>query len=191
MNEYNKLDKLIYGKSVLYIPIYSCFDYQTQLLNFKVDGNINRFLSTFINCNQYKDITILEPVNGVDKEWFDNVCLKYLNNCKLVECEYITKSAKVERSIEFSYDIVDFFKNQRVNLNNYDYIICEGQHVFLRLYDLGYSDRLVYWCPVCATNTKNRDFLEPYKEIDKHIFSIAKNTIVASLKVALKLSFPS
>jgi len=180
MTEYNKLSQILKDKSILYIPIYSCFNYQTSLLNFKADGNINRFLSTFMNCDIYKDITILEPIDGVDKDWFNNVCQKYLNNCNLVECPLIKKSAKVERSIEFSFDLVNFFKEMDIDLNSFDYIICEAQHVFLRLYNLGYINKLIYWCPVCATNNKTRDFLEPYKEIDKYIFSISNISIVAS-----------
>ena len=111
MNEYNKLNKLLKNKKILYIPIYSCFNYQTFKLNFKADGNINRFLSTFINCNSYKSITIFEPIDGVDKDWFDDICHTYLNDCKLIECNLIEKSAKVERSIKFSFDIIDFIIN--------------------------------------------------------------------------------
>ena len=176
MSEYNKLSKLLKNKSILYIPIYSCFNYQTGLLNFKADGNINRFLSTFINCNTYKDITILEPIEGIDKDWFNNVCYKYLNNCNLVVCDLIQKSAKVERSLEFA----DNLFNELINLHKFDYIIVEAQHLFLKFYNNGYKDKLIYWCPVCATDDKTRDFLEPYKELDKYIFSISNINIVAS-----------
>lgn len=180
MNEYNKLNKLLKNKKILYIPIYSCFNYQTFKLNFKADGNINRFLSTFINCNSYKSITIFEPIDGVDKDWFDDVCHTYLNDCKLIECNLIEKSAKVERSIKFSFDIIDFIKENNIDLNSFDYIICEAQHLFLRFYNSEFKDKLIYWCPVCATNDKTRDFLEPYKEIEKYIFSISKIVILAS-----------
>ena len=192
MDEYNKLSELIKNKSILYIPIYSCFDYQTGNLNFKADGNINRFLSTFMCCNVYSKLDILTPDKGNDKEWFDNICKTYLRNCTLISCPLIVKSAKVERSIEFSYKIIDFLKTNNIDINSYNYIICEAQHVFLRLYnmvsynlflrsyDIGIQDKLIYWCPVCATDNKTRDFLEPYKEIDKFIFSIANNVIVAS-----------
>lgn len=192
MTEYDKLNKVLEGKSILYIPIYSCFDYQTGNLNFKADGNINRFLSTFYHCNKYKKLDILVPPSGNVKEWFENICKTYLQNCNLISCPLIVKSAKVERSIEFSYKILDFFKTNNIDINSYNYIICEAQHVFLRLYnmvsynlflrsyDIGIQDKLIYWCPVCATDNKSRDFLEPYKEIDKFIFSVAKNVIVAS-----------
>lgn len=180
MTEYDKLNQVLQDKSILYIPIYSCFDYQTGNLNFKADGNINRFLSTFYHCNKYKKLDILVPPYGNDKEWFDNICNNFLQNCNLISCPLIVKSAKVERSIEFSYKIIDFFKNNNIDINSYDYIIGEAQHVFLRLYDIYGVDKLIYWCPVCATNHKTRDFLEPYKEIDKFIFSVAKNVIVAS-----------
>ena len=176
MTEYDKLSNILKDKSILYIPIYSCFNYQTNLLNFKADGNINRFLSTFINCNTYKDITIFEPTNGTNKDWFDNVCYKYLNNCNLVECDLIQKSAKIERSLEFANNLY----NQLKDINKYDYIIIEAQHLFLKFYNNGYKDKLIYWCPVCAIDDKTRDFLEPYKELDKYIFSISNINIVAS-----------
>ena len=180
MTEYDKLNQILKGKKILYIPIYSCFDYKTQLLNFKADGNINRFLSTFINCNSFDSINIIEPIEGIDKDWFDNVCKTNLNHCELIPCDLVVKSAKIERNIKFSFDLINFFDKNNIVLLNYDYIICEAQHVFLRLYDLGLVDRLIYWCPVCATDDKTRDFLEPYKELDKHIFSISRISIVAS-----------
>lgn len=180
MPEYTKLKTLLKNKSILYIPIYSCFNYQTNQLNFKSDGNINRFLSTFYHCNTYKKLDILCPPIGNNKDWFDKVCNDFLKNCNLISCNLIQKSAKIERSIEFSYQLLDFFEINNINIKSYDYIICEAQHVFLRLYNIYGPDKLIYWCPVCATDNKTRDFLEPYKEIDKFIFSIANNVIVAS-----------
>ena len=175
MSEYTKLYNIIKAKKILYIPIYSCFDYITGDLNFKADGNINRFLTTFSFCNGYKSLTILYPPTGNNIEWFKNSCKNILYNVILKPCNYIVKSAKVERSLEFANNVF----NDLENLEEYDYIIVESQHLFLKFYNNGYKN-LIYWCPVCATDNKTRDFLEPFKELDRYIFSIARNVIVAS-----------
>ena len=178
MTEYEKLKEIIKDKNVLYIPIYSCFDYQTQKLNFKADGNINRFLSTFHHCNTYKSLSLLCPVGGNDFEWFLNTIHNFdiLKSISLIYSPYIVKSAKIERSLDFANKV--FY--DETNYDKYDIIIVESQHLFMKFFVNGYKDKLVYWCPVCATNNKTRDFLEPYKELDRFIFSEAKWTIVAS-----------
>ena len=174
-NEYHKLNKLIQNKKILYIPIYSCFNYDTGKLNFKADGNINRFLSTFSHCNSFKYLNILYPPEGNNIDWFENSCKMISDKITLLPCEYIVKSAKIERSLEFA----DKVYNELKCLYRYDYIIVESQHLFLKFYNHEYKN-LIYWCPVCATNNKTRDFLEPFKELDRYIFSIANNIIVAS-----------
>ena len=176
MTGYQNLDNLIKDKKILYIPIYSCFDYKTGKLNFKADGNINRFLTTFFFSSTYKSLTILYPPIGNDIDWFKDTCKNILHDVTLLPCKYIVKSAKIERSLNFANDIFNYLEN----LNEYDYIIIESQHLFLKFFNNGYNDKLIYWCPVCATDDKTRDFLEPFKELDRYIFSIAKNTIVAS-----------
>ena len=174
-NEYNKLNKLIKDKKILYIPIYSCFNYDTGKLNFKADGNINRFLSTFAHCNSFKYLHILYPPEGNNIDWFEDSCKIISDKITLLPCKHIVKSAKIERSLEFANNLY----NDLYCLYEYDYIIVEAQHLFTKLYNNGFKN-LIYWCPVCATNEKTRDFLEPFKELDKYIFSIANNIIVAS-----------
>lgn len=176
MSGYSKLNSLIKNKKILYIPIYSCFDYKTNSLNFKADGNVNRFLTTFFFSGDYKSLTILYPPSGNNIDWFENSCKNMLHDVILEPCQFICKSAKIERSLEFANNVFNSLFN---TLENYDLIIVESQHLFLKLYNNGY-DNLIYWCPVCATNEKTRDFLEPFKELDRYIFSIAKHTIVAS-----------
>ena len=171
---HDKLNSLIENKKILYIPIYSCFDYQTNKLNFKADGNINRFLTTFYYCNKYKSLDIFCPTTGKDFDWFVKSC-ETLKNINLIYLDLIAKSAKIERSLDFANNIFKIFNDW----DKYDYIIVESQHLFLKLYINGYK-KMIYWCPVCATNEKTRDFLEPFRELDKHIFSISEYTIVAS-----------
>jgi len=175
MSEYKKLEDLIKDKKILYIPIYSCFDYKTGELNFKADGNINRFLTTFFFCQSYKSLTILYPPTGNNINWFETTCKNILHDVNLEPCSFIVKSAKIERSLDFANNVFNSLKC----LYEYDFIIVESQHLFLKFYNNGYKN-LIYWCPVCATNEKTRDFLEPFKELDRYIFSIAEHTIVAS-----------
>ena len=175
INEYDKLNKLLNNKKVLYIPIYSCFDYNTKLLNFKSDGNINRFLTTFSNINSYKSLDVLCPIKGNDKEWFYSSFYSITNNSKIIESKYIVESSKVQRNITFAKNILN-----DINIEDYDIVIAEGQYVVLELLDFYKFVDVIYWCPVCATETKSRDFLEPHKSLDKYIFSRVENTIVAS-----------
>ena len=108
MDDYKQLNNIIENKSVLYIPIYSCFSYETGKLNFKADGNINRFISTFYECQSYKSLDIFYPYEGNDIDWFEyccNYCNYLLKNINLIKCNFIKKSAKIERSIDFAYDV--------------------------------------------------------------------------------------
>lgn len=175
VNEYDKLNKLLSNKKVLYIPIYSCFDYNTKLLNFKSDGNINRFLTTFSNINSYKSLDILCPIKGNNKEWFYSSFYSVTKNSKIIESKYIVESSKVQRNINFAKSVLN-----EINIEDYDVVIAEGQYVILELLDFYKFIDVIYWCPVCATETKTRDFLEPNKALDKYIFSRVENTIVAS-----------
>ena len=175
INEYYKLNKLLEDKKVLYIPIYSCFDYNTKLLNFKADGNINRFLTTFSNVNSYKSLDIFAPNKGNDVTWFYSAFYTVTHDSKIINSEYIVESAKVQRNIGFAKNILN-----EVNIEDYDIVIAEGQYVVLELLDFYKFIEVVYWCPVCATENKTRDFLEPNKALDKYIFSRVENTIVAS-----------
>ena len=176
INEYHKLNKLLTNKRVLYIPIYSCFDYNTKVLNFKSDGNVNRFLTTFSNINSYKSIDVLCPENGNDIDWFYKSFYTVTNgNCKIINSKFIVESAKVQRNIDFARNILN-----EVNLEDYDLVIAEGQYVVLELLDFHKLLDVIYWCPVCAIENKTRDFLEPNKALDKYIFSRVEYTIVAS-----------
>ena len=176
INEYNKLNKLLTNKRVLYIPIYSCFDYNTKALNFKSDGNVNRFLTTFSNINSYKSIDVLCPESGNDIDWFYKSFYTVTNgNCKIINSKFIVESAKVQRNIDFARNILN-----EVNLEDYDLVIAEGQYVVLELLDFHKLLDVIYWCPVCAIENKTRDFLEPNKALDKYIFSRVEYTIVAS-----------
>jgi len=176
INEYYKLNILLTNKKVLYIPIYSCFDYNTKKLNFKSDGNVNRFLTTFSNINSYKSIDVLCPESGNDINWFYNSFYSITNcNCKIIPSKYIIESAKVQRDISFARNILN-----EVNLEDYDLVIAEGQYVVLELLDHYKLLDVIYWCPVCAIENKTRDFLEPNKALDKYIFSRVEYTIVAS-----------
>jgi len=178
-DEYIKLSNLIHGKRVLYIPIYSCFDYKTKALNFKADGNVNRMLSTFSHIKSFKHLDIACPLSGNDYEWFSQAVAKIgeMNNTSicLKETSLIVESSKVQRDIGFASKIIDL-----VDGSSYDTIIAEAQFVVLMALDkLSWLD-VIYWCPVCATDEKTRDFLEPHKSIDKYIFSRVKNAIIAS-----------
>ena len=174
INEYDKLNKLLKDKKVLYIPIYSCFDYKTKLLNFKADGNINRFLTTFFNVNSYKSLDIVSPIEGNDYFWFDD-CVSKLDNTKIIYSKEIKESAKVQRNISFAKKILNSLK-----INEYDIVIAEGQYVVLNLLDYYRYVDVIYWCPVCATDKNTRDFLEFNRELDKYIFSRVDYTIFTS-----------
>lgn len=175
IDEYNKLNNCLKDKKILYIPIYSCFDYITKQLNFKSDGNINRFLTTFANLDKYYSIDIVCPENGNNIDWFISSFNKIIKNGKLIKSKYIVESAKVQRNIDFAKNIFN-----DINLSDYDLVIAEGQYVVLELLDNHKNLDVVYWCPVCATDNKTRDFLEPNKSLDKYIFSRVNTTIFAS-----------
>ena len=177
INDYQLFNDIIKDKKVLHIPIYSCFDYQSGLLNFKADGNVNRFLTTWYYVNQYSSLSIFCPQNGNNIDWFCNSIKNELHDINLIFTPFIKKSAKIERSIQFAKDFILYYNNI---FDSVDYIVVESQHLYQQLELQGYYDKLIYWCPVCAIENKTRDFLEPYKEFDRYLINHTKYLIVAS-----------
>ena len=160
-------NKIINDKNILHIPIYSMFDRKTRKLNISCDGNVNRYLTTYYLNNTYKKLNLYIPnknnVTNIDKF---NEYISLLKNVKLYSSSYIKDSALYQREKEFATKIIKNIKNKNV-----DYIIFEGQQLGIKLLNSKIlQSKLIYWCPVCATNTKTRSFLNKDKKINEYIF---------------------
>lgn len=160
-------NEIIKNKTILHIPIYSMFDRKTRKLNMSCDGNVNRYLTTYYLNNTYKKLSLYIPnKNNIINEDKFNEYILLLNNVKLYRTSYIKESALYQREKEFANKIINNIKNKNV-----DYIIFEGQQLGIKLLKTnGLKSKLIYWCPVCATNTKTRSFLNKDKEINEYIF---------------------
>lgn len=171
------LKEIFKGKSLLYIPIVSMQDRNTGEYKLDCDGNVNRFITTFTKNDTYSELTIVLPRKHKKYSNFfienfasqsDKVSLVYMNN--------FGQHAKDQRvSEEICKSII--------NINNteyYDHIIFESQTLGKMLLER-YPEKLIYWCPVCKTDNKTRDFLEGYDGINKLLFEKSKYVIVASV----------
>lgn len=175
MKTYDFLNNTLFkDKSIVYVPIISCINRDTNEYNLAADGNVNRFITTFCKCDSFKKLTIFLPKKHVkDSE------------------KIITEFAD-----EFGADLVwieDFgihAKDQRVNENivdkiyakikelDFDLCLFESQALGLKLAET--KKQLVWWNPVSATETKTREFLIGYEETNAKVISVSDYMIIAS-----------
>lgn len=183
----HELSTLLRDLNVVYIPIYSMFDHQTKLVDLGCDGNVNRWMTNFYKSGQtWNKLTIFGPHRDLAKsdESFIDFKRKLddnFENIEYVESIAFSGGAKKQRSTEFPPALIGEFKDKILSA---DVVIVESQEMFGALYTAktnGYwNGKLIYWCPVCATNKKTRTFLEASRNIDLTCFRTADQVIVAT-----------
>jgi len=181
--DYKKLNEILKGKNVVYIPIISCINRDTDEYDLSADGNVNRFITTFSLCDSYEKLTILLPrkhVKGSEElivEFWKEQNRRH--EVKLIWCDNFGKHAKDQRinmsvvySISHYIDLLDDYKD-------IDLCIFESQKLGLHLSMFSLFD-LIWWNPVSATDTKTRDFLEGYEELNESVLDVINYMLVAS-----------
>ena len=177
--DYRILNNILEGQNVVYVPIISCINRDTDEYDLSADGNVNRFITTFSLCDSYKKLTILLPAKHV--EGSERIIEEFAKdkNVTIIWCDDFGKHAKDQRV----NDIVVNAIRQKIDLlENYDeldYCIFESQKLGLQLAKYCPFD-LIWWNPVSATDIKSRDFLEGYEFINDELMRISNWVLLAS-----------
>lgn len=173
--------ELVYNKRVVYVPIYSMFDHSTKKINLTCDGNVNRWMTNFFKAN-YKSLEVYVPERSICKNFdlFLEKLSKFPLGVKFYESKAIRKSAGFQRSGEFADE---FLKDLKLtDSNDQLLVIVEGQGLAKKLVSMsGFGGKIVFWCPVCQTNHKKRDFMKPEaKALNEMLFDKTDFTILAA-----------
>lgn len=169
---------LVKDKNILYIPIVSCINRDTQEYNLSSDGNVNRFITTFSYANGFKNLTIFLPSKHiVGSECFINKFCELNNNVKIKYSDNFGIHAGEQRNNDYITDSILNELNEYIN--NDTIIIFESQLLGLKI-SKKYNNNLIFWNPVSETNDKTRDFLCGYKEINDNCLNFSDYMIVAS-----------
>lgn len=179
MKGYSFLNKLFKDKDILYIPIISCINRDTNEYNLSADGNVNRFITTFSICNSYKSLTIALPskhIKGSEKIIQD---FAIDNNVNIIWCNNFGIHAGEQRNDDtvvkdIFYDVANI---------KCDICIFESQKLGISLMlgkESSNSIIHIFWNPVSKTDTKTRIFLEGYDEINSKIIDMVNYMIIAS-----------
>ena len=175
------LKELMQDKVVSHIPIYSMFDHATKMMNLNCDGNINRWLTRFYKSRNWKHLDVYGPKKEISLNYsLLKEKLAYFENFDYIEVGAIRTNAGHQRSKQFVEELANEIDIER--LLSSDVIICEGQEIILRLLDerkkRNLNFKLIYWCPLCNTNYKQKEFLVKDKPVNEFIFREVDYTII-------------
>lgn len=176
MKSYDFLKELFRGKAIVYVPIISCIDRDTNEYNLAADGNVNRFITTFSLCDTFKSLTIALPKKHI--EGSEKLIQEFISDCNDARIVWIEDFGKHAKDQRMNYDIVDSIY-QGIKDLDCDLYLFESQLLGLELNRYA-GKQLVWWNPVSATDTKTRIFLKGYGTLNEIVMDISDYTIVAS-----------
>lgn len=177
-NTFNKEKEMIEikDKDILYVPIISSINRDTNLYRLDVDGNVVRFVTFFSHHNDFRSLTILLPEANDGHYEIINNFVKNNPNVNIVWKDCFGKHAGEQRR---DNDVIDML-NIYITFNAYrfDKIFFESQGLGMKLIDNYKPEKLVYWCPVCKIDDQHtRDFLEGYDDKNLKLFKYCGTTI--------------
>lgn len=172
MRTLKDLAKILDGKDVLYVPIVSCIDRDTNEYNLAADGNVNRFITTFSKCNTYKSLTIVLP--SKHKKDSENIIESFVsdNKASIVWVDNFGIHAKDQR---LNDDVIEAIYNSVID-KSFDVSIVESQRLALRM---DYETN-IWWNVVSETDKKTRDFLQGYTELNDEVIRYVDYMIISS-----------
>ena len=160
------------GKNILYVPIVSSINRQTNKYNLDSDGNVVRFITFFEHHNEYHHLTVILPSNNESHHIVDSWAND--NDIDIVWSENFGKHAGEQRS---DPEVVHFMElelrtliEEQSSKDQFDIIIFESQYLGESIVSEYWFEKLekVFWCPVCKIdNEHTRNFLEGYDELNK------------------------
>lgn len=170
------MKELFRDKAIVYVPIVSCIDRDTNEYNLAADGNVNRFITTLSLCDTFKSLTIALPKKHIKES--ENMIQEFISDCNDARIVWIEDFGKHAKDQRMNYDVVDSVYNSIKDLDC-DLYLFESQLLGLELNR--YTEKqLVWWNPVSATNTKTRIFLKGYEVLNDIVMGISDYVIVAS-----------
>lgn len=178
----NSFAEIIKDKSILYIPLISMRSYDGYGYDVTCDGNVNRFISNFIQASKKVDFkcTIVLPdainkffLNRFGVETGYKVSFLYINNYP----ENAGENRSYSGAIKIFDQIKNFFESNQL-------VIYESNSLGLLIETFKKAKLLdietCYWCPVSCTKTFSPSFLEDYKVADQKLAYESNHMIVAS-----------
>lgn len=179
----------IAGKRVLYIPIVSMRSYADEKYDLACDGNVNRFISNFLDLkNKEYDLSveIVLPscldVTDTGNDLTHRFSMQMGNSVEIVRLSNYPKGGAGElRSLRGASNMM---KEIQHLLEGIDLVIYESNYLGLLIESIKKFKKFQtgYWCPVSATVDGCPDFLKQYQEIDKKLSESADYMWVASKK---------
>lgn len=164
--------KILPGKSVLFIPVYSMRSHVTGLYNLKADGNFNRVMSVIRKHKPAHAIVTIPTPDRINPNF--NVNDYKIDGVDLVFCNiYLYKdNADATRRASLTVCPID-------GIGRFDAIISEPQVATIDLIDSGITNNLYYWCVATSTDDWPVWFVDEFKDVDVFIADHVK-TIVAT-----------
>lgn len=191
------VDEHMQDKNILYIPIISSINRETNKYNLDSDGNVVRFITFFEHHKNFNTLTILLPKNNESHELIDkwvsdneNITIIWSNNFGKHAGEQRSNSDVVSKMEMELFDLI----NNPDNDNDFNVVIFESQFLGNLLVDPYWFSGFekVFWCPVCKIdNEHTRNFLEGYDVLNQKLFQLSDWSIVESPTQLKKFSLPN
>ncbi len=177
----------IAGKRVLYIPIVSMRSYADQKYDLACDGNVNRFISNFLDLKEYDlNVGIVLPscldVTDTGNDLTHKFSIQMGNSVEIIRLSNYPKGGAGElRSLRGASNML---KEIQHLLEGVDLVIYESNYLGLFIESIKKFKKFQtgYWCPVSVTLDGCPEFLKQYQEIDKKLSECADYMWVASKK---------
>ena len=177
-----KLQKIIYKKRVLFVPVYSMRSHKTNLYNLQNDGNFARVMYK-IKKSKCSATVLIPYRNSLTKS--SEAILDYYSknyNITFIESEFYGTSAYETRS---NTNLLDYELCNKTFLSTFDYFIIEPNFLPKTLnnwLDIN-TNKIIYWCPVSYIPENNTaDFLEPFFNIDRENSRLFKTFVCSKLQ---------
>lgn len=165
-------DKILPGKSVLFVPVYSMRSHVTGKYNLKTDGNFNRVMAVI---RKYKPRVAVVTIPEADKlnEPFNSEEFS-IKGVKLAfrQSPIYGENANATRNALY-------FDCAFSDPTSFDAVISEPQYVTLGMLNSTEKINLYYWCVATSTDEWPVWFVNEFKELDALIASSVP-TIVAT-----------
>lgn len=179
----------IAGKRVLYIPIVSMRSYANQKYDLACDGNVNRFMSNFLDLKNKEydlNVGIILPscldVTDTGNDLTHKFSMQMGNSVEIIRLSNYPKGGAGElRSLSGASSMMNQIQHL---LKDIDLVIYESNYLGLLIESIKKFKKFQtgYWCPVSVTLDGCPEFLKQYQEIDKNLSECADYMWVASKK---------
>ena len=179
----------IAGKRVLYIPIVSMRSYANQKYDLACDGNVNRFMSNFLDLKNKEydlNVGIILPscldVTDTGNDLTHKFSMQMGNSVEIIRLSNYPKGGAGElRSLSGAASMM---KEIQHLMKDVDLVIYESNYLGLFIESIKKFKKFQtgYWCPVSVTLDGCPEFLKQYQEIDKKLSECADYMWVASKK---------